>query len=315
MGNVKELIPSISSTWDPSWGANSEVAQIKKVLLKRPSKEMKMINDQDCVYMEEYMAWVHKEHKGYWVSEDGSLPNIELMQQQSDNLAKILQAEGAEVIYLESGDTLSKAVNVRDTLCVTPGGAILCNLAPAMRKGEIRYVTKLLGDLGMPISGSIIGDGLFEGGSFTFLTPTLALAGLSKRGNQAGINQLQSILKAQGIDLLTIPLVGHSLHTDSAFVMVDYDKALVITDRLPYYFLEEMDRLGIKGIEVAPGERWALNSLAVRPGRVIIAAESVRTMERLQAVGVDVIPLDYSEIQKNGGGLHCSTNPLSREFI
>lgn len=327
MKNVKELFPSIlNSAFDPrealltiwgddNWGVNNDVGQIKKILMKRPGKEMEMINEHDCVYKEEYSSWVHKEGRGYWVSEDKSLPNIPLMQQQHDNLANILREEGAEVIYLESADTLSKSVNVRDVLTVTPGGAVLSNMGPVMRKSEIRYALKTLGEIGMPIAGCIIGDGLFEGGSFAILNNKLAVAGLSKRGNQEGINQLKSILAIQGMDLITIPLVGHSLHTDSAFVMVDYDKALIKSYRLPYYFLEELERLGIKGIEAAPGERWAINCLAVKPGKVIMAQESVRTIERLQKEGVDVIPIDYSEIQKNGGGIHCSTNPLSREAI
>ncbi len=29
--------------------------------------------------------------------------------------------------------------------------------------------------------------------------------------------------------------------------------------------------------------------------------------------GVEVVPLDYSECQHNGGGIHCSTFPLVRE--
>lgn len=326
MRNVKELFPSLVNSeigsseairmiWGEDWGVDNEVGQIKRILLKRPGKEMEAINENDCVYSPEYGAWVHKEEKGYWVSEDGALPNIAIMQEQHDRLASLLRQEGAEVIYLESSDTLSKAVNVRDVLSMTPGGAIISNMGPVMRKPEIRYAVKKLGELGTPIAGCITGDGLFEGGSFAFLTPKLAAAGMSKRGNQEGMNQLKALLAIQGIDLIVVPLVGHSLHLDSAFVMVDRDKALVITDRLPYFFLEELQRLGIQGIEVAPGERWALNCLAVKPGRVIIAQESVRTMERLQRAGVEVLPIDYTEIQKNGGGIHCSTNPLSRESI
>ncbi|MGH3059954.1 MAG: arginine deiminase family protein, partial [Gaiellaceae bacterium] len=39
------------------------------------------------------------------------------------------------------------------------------------------------------------------------------------------------------------------------------------------------------------------------------------TAERLERRGIDVIPIPYSEIQKNGGGIHCSTMELIRDDI
>jgi N-dimethylarginine dimethylaminohydrolase len=37
------------------------------------------------------------------------------------------------------------------------------------------------------------------------------------------------------------------------------------------------------------------------------------TAERLAAAGVEVITIPYDEIQKNGGGIHCSTMEFVRE--
>jgi N-dimethylarginine dimethylaminohydrolase len=329
MKSIHELFPpktypsfdspeDFRALWGDVWGLNNDVGKIKKVLMKRPGKEItNTINENDCIYDEEFRSWVHKEKKGYWVSPDKSLPNLEVMQQQHDSLAQILKDEGAEVIYMDtnSNRVSSKVVYVRDVICVAPGGAIISRMAPAMRQGEEKYATKLLSEIEMPLIGSIIGNGLFEGGSLAFINPKVAVAGHSKRGNHEGISQLESILSVLGIELITIPLVGHSIHTDGAFTMIDKDKALVVTDKLPYWFLEKLSDLGIKMIEAEPGERWGINCLAVKPGRVIIAAEAEKTIERMVKEGVDVIPLDYSEVQKNGGGIHCSTNPLIRESI
>lgn len=310
----------VKSIWGETWGINNDVGRIKKVLMKRPGKEItNIINKDDCFYDENYGSWIHKEKKGYWISPDRSLPDLERMQDQHDQLAQILRNEGAEVVYIDDADgegaELCKTVNVRDLICVTPGGAILNRMAPAMRQGEERLALKTLAKIGMPINGSIIGNGVFEGGSFGFLNPGLAFAGHSKRGNREAIQQLENILKTQDIELVTIPLVGHSLHTDSAFTMVDVDKAVLIQDRLPYWFLERLEELGIKGIQVEQEERWAVNCLAIKPGKVIVAAEAKRAIERMDQAGLEVIPLDYSEVQKNGGGIHCTTNPLIREPI
>ena len=54
--------------------------------------------------------------------------------------------------------------------------------------------------------------------------------------------------------------------------------------------------------------------LAVRPGKVLLAINNGDgTAERLVDHGVEVVPIDYGECQKNGGGIHCSTAPLVRE--
>ena len=35
----------------------------------------------------------------------------------------------------------------------------------------------------------------------------------------------------------------------------------------------------------------------------------------LEAAGIEVIPVDISEINKLGGGIHCSTLPILRNHI
>jgi N-dimethylarginine dimethylaminohydrolase len=108
-------------------------------------------------------------------------------------------------------------------------------------------------------------------------------------------------------------LVGHSLHLDGCIVMVDRAKALVNITRLPYWFLDELKELGIETIHCWPSEGHAVNSLALRPGRILISDSCPRTVERLNEAGVETVVLDYSEVRKNGGGIHCSTLPLVRE--
>ena len=56
-----------------------------------------------------------------------------------------------------------------------------------------------------------------------------------------------------------------------------------------------------------------MNCLAVSPGRVVLADDCPRTIERLERRGVEVIAIPYDEIHHNGGGIHCSTMELLRE--
>ena len=39
----------------------------------------------------------------------------------------------------------------------------------------------------------------------------------------------------------------------------------------------------------------------------------VRTRERLERRGVEVVAVPYDEVQKGGGGIHCSTMELVRD--
>jgi N-dimethylarginine dimethylaminohydrolase len=59
----------------------------------------------------------------------------------------------------------------------------------------------------------------------------------------------------------------------------------------------------------------AINALTVSPGRVLFSADSKYTMELLSEHGIEVLPVDISEIQKLGGGIHCCTLPLIRDSL
>ncbi len=44
-----------------------------------------------------------------------------------------------------------------------------------------------------------------------------------------------------------------------------------------------------------------------------MAGGTPRTAQRLSDRGIDVVTVAYDEIQKNGGGVHCSTMELVRD--
>ena len=58
-----------------------------------------------------------------------------------------------------------------------------------------------------------------------------------------------------------------------------------------------------------------INCVPLAPGKIIMSDGTDYTAEMLRKRGMEVIQVNYSEIQKNGGGLHCSSQPLIRDFI
>ena len=302
----------LERVWGRVWGASTEVGPLRMVLMRRPGAELEVVREE-C-WDERAQALV--DPGGMWYWRDRTPPDIALMQRQHDGLAEILRAEGVEVCYLDSTPrTFPKSVFTRDPLITVRGGAIVGRMAPRMRRGEERYVSEFVAGLGMPILRTVTGTGTMEGGSFAKLTPTIAAFGTSIRCNAEAARQLEEALRWLGIELIVVAMGGWSIHLDGHFGMVDVDKALVNAPGLPHWFLDRLGTLGIEAIHCHPNERWAINSLAVRPGRVIMAAGHPYTRERLERRGVEVVETPYGEVIKNGGGVHCSTMELVRDNV
>lgn len=301
--------------WGRTWGVYDDVGRLRLCVVHRPGDEIRLIDPGK--YDPSIAALIDDDEQWYWRDRQG--PDLTLMQEQHDGLVRALEAEDIEVLRVDCSPTNPHATFTRDMAIAVRGGAIVCRMGlvgaqPGYgRRGEEAYISRLLAGIGMPILRTIHGEGLLEGGSFAYLNETTAAVGMSFRQNEAGVRQLEQVLAEQGVRLIRVPLTGHALHLDGAFMMVDRDKAIVNVARLPYWFLDTLAELGIQTIHVWPTEGKAVNCLAVRPGRVIIPSGCPRTVERLNQAGVETVEIPYDEVLKNGGGIHCSTLPLIRD--
>jgi N-dimethylarginine dimethylaminohydrolase len=160
-------------------------------------------------------------------------------------------------------------------------------LGPRIRRGEERAVTRTLARLGCPILRTVSGSGVAEGGSFAWLNSKTAVIGLSSRVNEEGARQVEEVLRSQGVELLKVALTGYRLHIDGLFVMLAPDLALANITLLPFWFLERLDALGIRRIEVHHEDDGSIiNSLAIAPGRVIMPeGVSEHTQDQLRLAG------------------------------
>ena len=302
----------LEALWGRAWGCDNDVGQLRAVLMHRPGREFDVIDPSKRI--EETGSFGDLEAGWYWQSE--TIPPLSEMQAQHDALADALRAEGVEVIYLEGVEGgRFKSVYTRDSSFAVKGGAIVGRLAPRMRHGEERAVTRTLAKLGMPILRTVHGTGMIEGGSFAWLNSATAVVGRGIRVNDEAIAQVAEVLKVQGVELIVVDLRGYDIHIDGHFLMVDLDLALVWPRGLPFSFLERLKDLGIRTVEMtAEDNGWIVNGLAVRPGRVIMPEGiSARTRDALESHGVEIIVLPYDKVQLNGGGIHCSTCPLIRD--
>ncbi|HEY0295865.1 MAG TPA: arginine deiminase family protein [Bordetella sp.] len=302
------------ANWGRVWGCDNDVGQIRKVLMHRPGDELKVIDPGKRIPGINAFGEVDK--GWYWRGD--VIPSLAAMQAEHDAYAAVLREEGAEVVYIDQvAPGRMKQVYTRDSVIAVNGGAIVTRLGPPIRRGEELPVTRTLAALGMPILRTIAGTGVLEGGSFVLLNAKTAVLGLSSRVNAEGARQLREVLATQGVELLTIELTGYRLHIDGMLVMVDVDTAFINPALLPFWFLEKLQELKIRTIEVCDeDENWVVNCLAVRPGRVLMAEGlSDRTAEKFERAGVSIRVVPYANVALGGGGLHCSTAPLIRDSV
>jgi len=306
----------LTKDWGQAWGVDNDVGRIRSILVHRPGPELDMVDPAKRI--EEIGSYGDLEKGWYWQSV--TVPDMDKLRAQHDSMVEVFRREGIEVHYLDGQgqtDGMLKAVYTRDSALMVKGGAIVCRMAPRIRQGEEMVVTRTLAKLGVPILRTIHSTGMLEGGSFAWINPKTAVVGRSIRINNEAIEQLDDVLKRQGVELLVVDLNGYTIHIDGSFVMVDKDLALVDATQLPYWFLEKLRELGVDTVEITPQDNpWIINGLAIAPGRYLMGnGASNRTLALLQRKGVEVIPLDFDLVQLNGGGIHCSTMPLIRDSV
>jgi N-dimethylarginine dimethylaminohydrolase len=304
----------MEKVWGRRWGLDNDVGKLRSVLVSRPGVEWEVMMSGG-EFIEEAQAWISPDKMWYWNGRDR--PNLAKVQAQHDGMVKALETEGVEVVHLEQPQpNMTKSVFTRDPAIIVKGGAVICRMGVSYRRGEELPFTRTLANLGMPILHTIHGTGLMEGGSFVWLNPSMAVVSIGHRCNAEGARQLGAVLKTLGVELLCVDNTGYGLHIDGSLVMVNSDLALAFIQDLPWWFLERLKELGIHTLDAdAKDGAFGVNCLAVQPGRVLMSAHAERSAKRLEAAGVEVVMVEYDQLHRSGGGIHCSTLPLIREGI
>jgi N-dimethylarginine dimethylaminohydrolase len=211
------------------------------------------------------------------------------------------------------------SIYTRDSILISPKGLILCNMGRASRTPEARDNYEHLKLQGYQVAGEILAPGTLEGGDFIWLSDTKAAVGLGPRTNQNGVDQLRKIL-GNSVDLHLVPLPEPThpddvLHLMSIISPLDKDLALIYRPLMPVSFIQWLEQLGIKFVEVDEAEYLLMgcNVLATSPRSVIMLENLPGVQRNLQNAGCDVQTYKGIEISRKGeGGPTCLTRPLKR---
>ena len=272
-------------------------SNLKKVLLRTPTTVGNFVTD------------------GAWREPDKTA----LLKEHQD-LADLLKTFGAEVIVAQSIDGLVDSVYMHDPMIMSPHGAILLRMAKPIRSDEPGHFRKTLEEIGVPILGELTEPAFADGGDKAWLDEKTLLIGHGYRTNQAGIDQIRSMLKPFGVDVFSFDLPhyegpGAVLHLMSVLSPIDKDLAVVYEPLAPVRLLQFLTSRGIKWLTVSEKEMLTQGSniLAVAPRKVLLAAGNPEIEKKLLDTGVEVHIFNGENVAVKGdGGPTCLTAPLFR---
>jgi dimethylargininase len=216
-------------------------------------------------------------------------------QQQHRDYQSALSSLGCEVVVVPAPPGLADSVFIEDTALVLDDIAVMLRPGVASRQPEVAGVAEVLQQY-KPLKaieppGTIDGGDLLRVGNRIF-------AGLSTRSNQSGIQQLRDIVSDFGMTVETVETTK-CLHLKSAVSEVAPGTLLINTDWI--------SSLAFKDFEMIPVDKEETHAAnALRIGKNLIYPSSFpRTMDVLVNRGIDVVPVDLTELQKAEGAVTC----------
>ena len=222
-------------------------------------------------------------------------PSYDLILKQHAVYIITLKSIGLDVIELDPLADYPDAHFVEDTVVVTPEAAIITNPGEPSRQGEEKSIAEVLVRYRqleyIQAPGAVDGGDVLMVGNHFFI-------GISKRTNLEGARQLGRILKKYGKTWKTIQ-VGAGLHLKSGVNYVGKNCILVTQDFANQEALNQYDK-----IVVDKDEEYSANTLWLND-HLLMPKGFPGTKTKLKSMGLPIIELDVSEMQKMDGGLTC----------
>lgn len=224
------------------------------------------------------------------------IPDFSLALIQHQEYVWALQDCGLAVSILPPRNDFPDSTFVEDTALLTTALAIITNPGAPSRKGETTSMKIIINDFYNNIA-YIREPGTLEAGD-VMMCGSHFYIGLSERTNQAGADQLISILKKHGMDGSAVE-IGDMLHLKSGVSYLENNTLLAVKALQNHPAFSKFNI-----IPVPENEAYAANSLWIN-GFVLVPEGFPETLQNIQKAGYKTIVLDVSEFRKLDGGLSC----------
>ena len=244
--------------------------------------------------------------------------DLDVAKREHAAFVELLSRLGTTVHLLDAEVDSPDLLYTFDPLLITDRGAIPLRPGKPNRRIEPAAVEAWTLANGIPTIGRIEAPGTVEGGDTIWLRPDLFVIGRTLRTNQAGADQLATLV---GGDVRTFDVPywrGHAdlVHLMSVIHPIADDVAVVVLPLLPVGLWQLLQDMSYRLIEVddAEADTCGNNVLVVRPGVVILADGNPKMAASLAAAGIEIHTYAATEIGVNGsGGPTCMTRPIFRE--
>ena len=223
------------------------------------------------------------------------IPVGEVLLKQHGAYVRTLKSLGLKVVVLDALADFPDAYFVEDTAVVTPDVAVITNPGAETRKGEEAFIEPVLAEYRKTVR--IEAPGTLDGGDVLMVGKHFFI-GISERTNMHGAQLLGSILEEFGNTWTTIQ-VASGLHLKSSVNYIGKN-SLIVTER--FSNLDAFNRFD--KITVEESESPACNTLLIND-HLIMPGGFPKTRKKLDNIGLDIIELDVSEVQKMDGGVTC----------
>ena len=222
-------------------------------------------------------------------------PNYDLILKQHASYVGALKTIGVDVIEVDPLPDYPDAHFVEDTAVVMPEVAVIARPGAASRQGEEESIADILRQY-REIE-HIQNPGTLDGGDVLMIGDHFFI-GISERTNLEGARQLGRILEKYGKTWTSIQ-VGAGLHFKSSVNYSGKNSLLVTQDFANHEALNGYDK-----IVVDKEEEYSANTLWIND-HLLMPRGFPNTRAKLKSLGLPIIELDVSEMQKMDGGLTC----------
>ena len=227
---------------------------------------------------------------------DLGIPDYHLALEQHKSYVNALKECGLKIKELEADENYPDSTFVEDTALLTPYCAIITNPGAPSRKGETTEIKKVVQEYYSEIE-EILSPGTVDAGDIMMVGNHYYI-GLSERTNQAGAEQVISILNKYAMSGSTIKL-EKVLHLKTGLAYLEKNNLVACGEFLSH---PEFKRFII--IKIPEEESYAANCVWIND-KVLIPEGYPITKQKIMDAGYSVIEIDVSEFRKLDGGLSC----------
>ncbi len=324
--------------WGRKWKANTNVGKLRMVLVHRPGKEFLSVGKPTP-----------------WAPHDSSLaawrmsfkPDLDLMVEHFENLKKAYEDEGVEVVERKPDPNdppyQVKAIYTDDVCHPGVYGSILLRMYDNIRKGEEVPTFQTLAEIGCPVVGMIVGNGMAEGGPIGWLDEKHVVVAVHyprantcqpelMRANECGHQQFADIVKRQDpkVDVRLLPGYGTRLGV-SHYKLIDRHTSVQDPKTMDPYLVNwmkaEMDWNFIvppdevchiirtrdeRRLEIKVGPE---TGVVLEPMKILVPSGRPKATKWLESIGVEVVEVEVDTLvgPMNSGSIHCAAGSLIRD--